>query len=116
MSEDPNLHRRHDDFVSYRDMVEYFAKQEAEWHTMRAESFVIINAQLEKLDKRLEKSVEDFVETFRAHEEWHRNVLQGLIDRGPQNRLSVAAIITAIIGIVVSASVAISLGVLHAHN
>src|SRR4051812_18320823 len=103
----PGIRRRHDDFVTFREMVEYFAKQESEWHTMRAEGFISMNNQLEKLDDRVEKTLNTLADNLNKHEEWHRNVLQGLIDRGNQSKIAIVAIIVSIVGMAVSTGVGI---------
>jgi len=110
--------------VSYRDMVDYVAQQEAEFHTIRAEGFTMVNKELERSEARQEKAAErieaaleemktiankriDQVKVdFATHEEWHRNVLQGIIDRSTQNKLSVWAIVVSIVGIALSTFVA----------
>jgi len=110
--------------VSYRDMVDYVAQQEAEFHTIRAEGFSMINKELERSEARQERAadrIEAALEEIKAisnrridavradftdHEDWHRNVLQGLIDRSTQNKLAIVAIIVSIVGIALSTLVA----------
>lgn len=88
---DDNLHRRADDCVSFRDMVEYVSDQEAKWHTVRAESLVFIGNALEKL----EKSITD-------HETWHRDVLERILRDKKSNAIAIAAVIVAFLALVVT--------------
>lgn len=101
--------RRHEDFVTYREMVEYVAEHDATMHTARAESLIFIGNALEKMDKRQE-----------AHEQYHREFLQGIIDtlkkqmnQGQTSRLTVVSILIASFGIVTSAIVGIVALTMH---
>lgn len=68
MSEDIIPHRRSDDCVSFREMVEYVADKEDRLMVARAESLVLINNAVEKMQKELSD-----------HNSWHRDVLQDSI-------------------------------------
>lgn len=77
-------HRRHDDFVSYRDMVEYVAEHDAVMHTARAESLLYIGKALEKVEK-----------AWQDHEDWHRDYLEQVINQGSSTRLAIVSIVIA---------------------
>jgi len=84
-------HRRVDDCVSFRDMVEYVADQEAKWHSVRAESLMQIGNAIEKIEK-----------SFNDHAKWHREVLERMLSQGTQNRLATYALILTMVGLIIS--------------
>lgn len=99
MTEGP--HRRHDDTVSFRDMVEYVSEHDTLMHTVRAESLLHIGRSLEKMEKGLED-----------HEAWHRDYLEKLISQGSQTRLGVMSLVIA--SLLSTAAIVVSLfTVLH---
>lgn len=106
--------RRSDDYVTFRDMVEYVSETEAKMHSIRAESLININNQMEHLEATVTKAVDTISERFERHELWHRDVLQGFLDRAVQNKLSTGALVASIISIVVSTAIAI-FALLSAH-
>lgn len=123
--------RTEDHLVSYKDMVEFVAKTETDLHTIRAEGFLSINREMERSEHRLSEhikgirenliqkidsladSIKDIKKDFAEHEEWHRNMLQGIIDKGSQSRFSMATIIISLFAIIVSTTVAIVTLTLH---
>jgi phage host-nuclease inhibitor protein Gam len=117
--------RTEDHLVSYKDMVEFVAKTETDLHSIRAEGFLSINREMERSEARigthikevrenliqkidgLSKDIRDLKEDFMGHEEWHRNMLQGIIDKGSQNRYSMATVIIAVLAIIISTTVGV---------
>lgn len=109
-----NLHRRSDDCVSYKEMVEFVAHTETEWHSMRAESIIQMNNQMERIERSLNDGMRKLDQRMEKHETWHRDVLQGFLDRAVQNKLSTGALLASILSIIVSTALAVW-AILSAH-
>lgn len=113
---------RSSDYITWRDIAElrewiiqFVADSEAKWHTVRAESLVIISNTLEKMDGRMD-----------AHDTYHREILTEALQsmrEARQNdttrvteatqfaqnyRLALWAVGISILGVIVSAVVAIA--------
>lgn len=84
--------------LTYRDLVEYVAREMAEATSSRAESLMFIGRELEKMEARLQNMNNAQV----AHDTWHRDVLQGLIDREPARNTSVGSLIVAVLSLLAS--------------
>lgn len=91
MSADGDPRRRSDDCVSYREMVEYVGNAVTEFHAIRAESLIRVSVELEKIEASFDK-----------HQEWHRVVLERMLEAGRNNRLALASIIVGALGVVVA--------------
>jgi uncharacterized membrane protein len=108
MSTNETPHRRIEDhFVSYKDMVEYFAKQFSEFHQIRAEGLIHVSNQMERAEKVLTEFTKDLADKFEKHEQWHRDVLQGFLNRSSQNKIATTALIISSVGILLSTIIAI---------
>ena len=68
MTNEDTPHRRSDDTVTFREMVEYVADKEDRLMVARAESLVLINNAVEKMQAELSD-----------HNKWHRDILQDSI-------------------------------------
>lgn len=108
--------RRAGDFVTYREMVEYYALQSEREHTARAEVAVQWSNAFERLEKSLGGMISAIATRFDDHETWHRNVMQGLLDKQPAsdvakaaNRMQAAMIAIAVCALLVSVVTLISL-------
>lgn len=77
--------RRAGDFVTYREMVEYYTMQSEREHTARAEMAVHWSNAFERLESVLTAMTTAVAKRFDDHEAWHRNVMQGLLDRQPSS-------------------------------
>jgi len=80
------VRRRHDDVVSYRDMVDYTTGAIEDFHRSRSEALLQLNARLEQI-----------IGQFEEHNRWHRDELAGMIGRAPAMRASLLAIILSTI-------------------
>jgi Tfp pilus assembly protein PilV len=75
--------RRAGDFVNYREMVEYYSSQSEREHTDRAQMAMQWSNAFERLEASLKAMITAIVTRFDDHETWHRNVMQGLLERQP---------------------------------
>ena len=78
--------RRHDDVVSYREMVDYTSNAIEDFHRSRSETLLQLNARLEQI-----------IGQFEEHNRWHRDELASMISRAPAMRASMIAIILSTI-------------------
>ena len=90
MSEHP--YRRNEDFVSFREMVEYVAESDARYHAARADSLIQISNALEKIETRMDK-----------HDEWHREVLERLLTERRSNGIAIFAIAVSVVALIANA-------------
>lgn len=90
MTEHP--YRRHEDYVSFRDMVEYVAESDARYHAARSESLIQISNALEKIEVRMDK-----------HDEWHREVLERLLTERRSNGIAIIAVLVSIAALAANA-------------
>lgn len=102
--------RRAGDFVTYREMVEYYATQSEREHTARAEMAVHWSNAFERLEGSLGTMITAFGDRFDKHETWHRNVMQGLLDRQTSTDVAkssnrMQAVMLAIAGVALLVSV-----------
>lgn len=75
--------RRAGDFVTYREMVDYYTTQSEREHTARAEMAVQWSNAFERLEESLKAMTTAIAGRFDDHESWHRTVMQGQLDRQP---------------------------------
>lgn len=92
-----------DSSVSFREMVAFYTSQSERDSTVRAESLLQINNAIEKMESRFDTAVDKIEERFDRHEEWHREVLEKIIDQtrsvissSKQNRIAVWAVVVAV--------------------
>lgn len=78
-------------------MVEYVNSAVAEFHAIRAESLMKVSVELEKIEASFDK-----------HQEWHREVLERMLDAGKNSRLALASIVVAALGVVVAIAAILS--------
>lgn len=101
--------RRAGDFVTYREMVEYYTLQSEREHTARAEMAMSWSNAFERLEAALRTTLTALTSRFDDHEAWHRNVMQGLLDRAPasdvaksSNRMQAVMLVVAGTALLVS--------------
>lgn len=75
--------RRASDSPTYRDMVEYYAQQSEREHVARAEIVMQMSNALERFQASMTDTVAEMKRQMNAHEVWHRDYLQRLIEQQP---------------------------------
>lgn len=70
-------------------MVDYVARDAEKWSTVRAESILLINNAIEKIESKLDR-----------HDEWHRDNLEDYIKSSKQNRMAQWAVAVSIAALV----------------
>jgi hypothetical protein len=108
--------RRAGDFVTYREMVDFHTTQSEREHSARAEMAMQWSNAFERLEKTLGDLIAAIARRFDDHEQWHRNVMQGLLDRQPasdvaksSNRMQAVMLAIAVCALLVSVVTLISL-------
>lgn len=104
---DEQPHRRREDSVSFRDMVEYVAESDARYHAARADSLIQISNAMEKSHEALEKAIIRVERTVNDHSVWHRDVLQGYLDRAASNRVGIISLVISALAVLVTVTIAI---------
>ena len=106
MPDDDLPRRRHDDCVTFRDMVEYVAESDARYHAARAETLVQISNAMERHYEAMTKALDEVRTLIGSHLDWHRDVLQGYLERATSNTTAIVACVIstlAVIATIVSA-------------